>query len=324
MKNRTIKSALILSTLLVSGVLQASYNPDKGYGTPEHRPGMDFSACWLVNIGYARYIGDENSGKLFITNPYFKGRNLDVSVWDKGNPNNPNSTGINPSHFYVDMLKIDGRLREIAKTLMPVYTYLDADPEVIYDEVTDTIAEGYVKWGCSDEGMSVNEATRTSPNWSREEYRTGNYVILEGIVKSNSTTNNGSHDDNLTPDNHNHNPDQPDDRIFPPVDNTYTTYYVGNKSNGKFVIPTVKMLDTGLCFSIIMNNVNGKITIDDSATNEINCDNLIGEPTATINKPSTVMTIPSIGWNNKNYRVELSLSLISNVLKWKSITEIHR
>jgi hypothetical protein len=142
MKNKTIKLALILSTLLASGISQAGYNPDKGYGTPEHRPGMDFSACWLVNIGYARYIGDENSGKLFITNPYFKGRNLDVSVWNRGNPNNPNSTGINPSHFYVDMLKIDGRLREIAKTLMPVYTYLDADPEVIYDEGTDTIAEG--------------------------------------------------------------------------------------------------------------------------------------------------------------------------------------
>jgi hypothetical protein len=116
-----------------------------------------------------------------------------------------------------------------------------------------------VKWGCSDEGMSVNEATRTSPNWSREEYRTGNYVILEGIVKSNSTTNNGSHDDNLTPDNHNHNPDQPDDRIFQPVDNTYTTYYVGNNNISANLIVLFFIL-----FSILVNNVRFCVGVYDT------------------------------------------------------------
>lgn len=182
--NNKIKSVVALGALLtISAVGTANaYDPDTAE-SPEHRPGMDDSACWLNNIGYARYIGDENSGKLFIPNPNFRGRNLNKYYFFHAKDANDFPTGINPSHFYVDMLKIDGVLREVNRTVMPVFTYLDADPSPIYDADTDTIAEGYVKWGCSDAGMSINYATRTSRKWSQEEYRTGNYIILKGIAE---------------------------------------------------------------------------------------------------------------------------------------------
>jgi len=186
--NNKIKSAVALGallTILVIGTANA-YDADKA-NSSEHRPGMDDSACWLVNKGYAKYVGDENSGKLFIPNPYFRGRNLTKYFFFHAKDQNDFPSGINPSHFYVDMLKIDGVLREVNRTLMPVYTYLDSDPETIYDAKTDTIADGYVEYGCSDAGMSLNYATRTSKRWSQEEYRTGNYVILRGIVKSKPT-----------------------------------------------------------------------------------------------------------------------------------------
>ena len=138
-------SKLLITTLML-GALQVQANVTAG--AKEYEVNRPLGVCKLGDTGYARYSGNQYSGK------------LTLPINEKGN---------SAKYYEVNFSVIGGLLQGTSVTMGPELVHPRKAPDEVYNESTGYIAPGYVKWECN------NFAKQTLL------YDSGLYYIVENV-----------------------------------------------------------------------------------------------------------------------------------------------
>jgi hypothetical protein len=138
-------SKLLITTLML-GALQVQANVTAG--AKEYEVNRPLGVCKLGDTGYARYSGNQYSGK------------LTLPINEKGNA---------AKYYEVNFSVIGGLLQGTSVTMGPELVHPRKAPDEVYNESTGYIAPGYVKWECN------NFAKQTLL------YDSGLYYIVENV-----------------------------------------------------------------------------------------------------------------------------------------------
>ena len=128
------------------GALQVQANVTAG--AKEYEVNRPLGVCKLGDTGYARYSGNQYSGK------------LTLPINEKGNA---------AKYYEVNFSVIGGVLQGTSVTMGPELVHPRKAPDEVYNESTGYIAPGYVKWECN------NFAKQTLL------YDSGLYYIVENV-----------------------------------------------------------------------------------------------------------------------------------------------
>ena len=128
------------------GALQVQANVTAG--AKEYEVNRPLGVCKLGDTGYARYSGNQYSGK------------LTLPINEKGNA---------AKYYEVNFSVIGGLLQGTSVTMGPELVHPRKAPDEVYNESTGYIAPGYVKWECN------NFAKQTLL------YDSGLYYIVENV-----------------------------------------------------------------------------------------------------------------------------------------------